>query len=175
MNIYKIMNYKKIVESIEDDLSNLHEKSVDEYIDALWEIDALRKDENSFPIEFQKICESAAEVVKDYEFQEGHNEHPFLELNEELANSIGLDKITIVAYPEYEFDIKESNFIYNNEINELMIDVYDCADKEPKTIYKDVMQELYNFFRDASWVMEGVDVYNEKINEMKEISKAFIL
>lgn len=161
------MNYKKIVESIGDSLSNLHEKTFEEYVDALWE------DENSFPIEFQRICESAAEVVKEYEFQEGHNVHPFLELNEELANSIGLDKITIVAYPEYEFTIKESNFMYDNERNELMIDVYDCVDKEPKEIYEDVMQELYNFFRDASWVMEGVDVYNEKINEMKEMRNLF--
>lgn len=163
------MNYKKMVESIGDSLSNLHEKTMDEYIDALWE------DDNSFPIEFQRICENAAEVVKDYEFKEGHSEHPFLELNEELANSIGLDKITIVAYPEYEFDIKESNFMYYNERNELMIDVYDCADKEPKTIYEDVMQELCNFFRDASWVMEGVDVYNQKINEMKEFKDLFRL
>ena len=163
------MNYKKIVESIGDSLSNLHEKSVNEYIDAIWE------DENSFPIEFQRICESAAEVVKDVEFKEGHNVHPFLELNEELANSIGLDKITIVAYPEYELTIKESNFMYDNERNELMIDVYDCVDKEPKEIYEDVMQELYNFFRDASWVMEGVDVYNEKINEMKEFRDLFRL
>ena len=163
------MNYKKIVESIGDSLSNLHEKTMDEYVDALWE------DENSFPIEFQRICESAAEVVKDHEFQEGHNLHPFLELNEELANSIGLDKITIVAYPEYELNIKESNFIYDNKGNELMIDVYDCADKEPKEIYEDVMQELYNFFRDASWVMEGVDVYNGKINEMKKFKDLFRL
>ena len=163
------MNYKKIVESIGNSLSNLHEKTAEEYVDALWE------DENSFPIEFQRICESAAEVVKEYEFQEGHNVHPFLKLNEALANSIGLDNVTIVAYPEYEFTIKESNFMYDNERNELMIDVYDCADKEPKEIYEDVMQELYNFFRDASWVMEGVDVYNEKIDEMKEFSKAFRL
>lgn len=163
------MNYKKIVESIGNDLSNLHEKTMDEYIDALWE------DENSFPIEFQRICESAAEVVKEYEFKEDHSDHPFLKLNEELANIIGLDKITIVAYPEYEIDVKESNFIYFNDGNELMIDVYDCVDKEPKTIYEDVMQELYNFFRDASWVMEGVDVYNDKINEMKEVNDLFRL
>lgn len=163
------MNYKNIVESIGDSLSNLHEKTMDEYIDALWE------DENSFPIEFQRICESAAEVVKDVEFKEGHKGHPFIELNDDLANSIGLDKITIVAYPEYEFDVKESNFMYDNERNELMIDVYDCVDKEPKEIYEDVMQELYNFFRDASWVMEGVDVYNEKINEMKEFRDLFRL
>ena len=163
------MNYKKIVESIGDSLSNLHEKTVNEYIDALWE------DENSFPIEFQRICESAAEVVKDHEFKEGHSEHPFLELNKELANSIGLDKITIVAYPEYELSIKESNFMYDNEMNELMIDVYDCLNKEPKTIYEDVMQELYNFFRDASWVMEGVDVYNDKIRSMKNFIDLFRL
>ena len=56
-----------------------------------------------------------------------------------------------------------------------MIDVYDCIDKEPKEIYEDVMQELYNFFRDASWVMEGVDVYNNKIHEMKEFKDLFRL
>ena len=54
-----------------------------------------------------------------------------------------------------------------------MIDVYDCVDKDSNEIYKDVMQELYNFFRDASWVMEGVEVYNEKINEMKEFRDLF--
>ena len=113
--------------------------------------------------------------MKNYEFKEGHNEHPFLELNEELTNNIGLDKITIVAYPEYEFNIKESNFIYSYKGNDLMIDVYDCVDKDSNEIYKDVMQELYNFFRDASWVMEGVEVYNEKINEMKEFRDLFRL
>ena len=171
------MNYNKIVESIGNDLSNLKEKTTDEYIDALWEIDALSEDENSFPIEFQRICESAAETVKNYEFKEEHNIHPFLELNKELANNIGLDKIIIVAYLRYKYEDNnfDSSFLYINHGNELMIDVYDCADKEPKTIYEDVMQELYNFFRDASWVMEGVDVYNEKINEMKEFSKAFRL
>ena len=113
--------------------------------------------------------------MKNYEFKEGHNEHPFLELNEELANNIGLDKITIGAYPEYEFSMKESNFIYSYKGNDLMIDVYDCVDKDSKEIYKDVMQELYNFFRDASWVMDGVEVYNEKINEMKEFRDLFRL
>lgn len=165
------MNYSKIVESIGNDLSNLLEKSQNEYIDELWE------DENSFPIEFQRICESAAEVVKEYEFQEDHNIHPFLKLNEELANSIGLDKIIIVAYPRYKYedDNFDSSFLYINHGNELMIDVYDCVYKESKTIYEDVMQELYNFFRDASWVMEGVDAYNEKINEMKEFKDLFRL
>ena len=56
-----------------------------------------------------------------------------------------------------------------------MLDVYDCVDKDSNEIYEDVMQELYNFFRDASWVMEGVDVYNEKINEMKEFRDLFRL
>ena len=143
----KKMDYKKIVESIGNSLSNLHEKSANEYIDTLCD------NEESFPIEFQQICENAAEI----------------------ANNIGLDKITIVAYPEYEFSIKESNFIYSYKGNDLMIDVYDCVDKDSNEIYKDVMQELYNFFRDASWVMEGVDVYNEKINEMKEFRDLFRL
>ena len=165
----KKMDYKKIVESIGNSLSNLHEKSKNEYINTLC------NDEESFPTEFQQICENAAKIVKNYEFKEGHNEHPFLELNEELANNIGLDKITIVAYPEYEFSIKESNFIYNYKGNDLMIDVYDCVDKDSNEIYEDVMQELYNFFRDASWVMEGVEVYNEKINEMKEFRDLFRL
>ena len=65
--------------------------------------------------------------------------------------------------------------MYDNEMNELMIDVYDCVNKEPKTIYEDVMQELYNFFRDASWVMEGVDVYNDKIRSMKNFIDLFRL
>ena len=165
------MNYKKIVESIGNDLSNLLEKSQNEYVDALWE------DENSFPIEFQRIAERGAEIVKDYEFKEGHNVRPFLKLNEELAKNIGLDNVTIVAYPRYKYEDNnfDSSFLYINHGNELMIDVYECIDKEPKEIHEDVMQELYNFFRDASWVMEGVDVYNEKINEMKEFSKAFRL
>ena len=47
------MDYKKIVESIGNSLSNLHEKSKNEYIDKLC-------DEESFPIEFQQICENAA-------------------------------------------------------------------------------------------------------------------
>lgn len=162
------MNYKKIVESIGNDLSNLLEKSQNEYIDNLWE-------NKEITYEFHRIAERGAEVVKDYEFQEGHNVHPFLKLNEELAKAIGLDDVTIVAYPRYKYEDNnfDSSFLYINHGNELMIDVYECVDKEPKEIYEDIMQELYNFFRDASWVMEGVDVYNEKINEMKEMRDMF--
>ena len=59
----KKMDYKKIVESIGNSLSNLHEKSANEYIDTLC------NDEESFPIEFQQICENAVEIVKNYEFK----------------------------------------------------------------------------------------------------------
>ena len=167
------MNYKKIVESIGTNLSNLLEKSQNEYIDNLWE-------NKEIPDEFQRIAERGAEKVKEYKFSDDaikSNGHPFIGIDKKLAEAIGLDDITIVAYPRYKYEDNnfDSNFLYINHGNELMIDVYECIDKEPRDIYEDIMQELFNFFRDASWVMESVDVYNNKIHEMKELNDLFKL
>ena len=167
------MNYKKIVESIGNDLSNLLEKSQNKYINNLWE-------NKEIPDDFQRIAEQGAEKVKEYKFSDDaikNNGHPFIEINKKLAEAIGLDNVTIVAYPRYKYEDNnfDSNYLYINHGNELMIDLYECIEKEPRDIYEDIMQELFNFFRDASWVMESVDVYNKKINEMKELSDLFKL
>lgn len=161
------MNYKKIVESIGADLSNLLEKSQNEYINNLWE-------NKEIPDEFQRIAEQGAEKVKEYKFSDDvikSNGHPFIGIDKKFAEAIGLDDVTIVAYPRYKYEDNnfDSNFLYLyiNHGNELMIDVYECIDKEPRDIYEDIMQELFNFFRDANWVIEGVDVYENHLNEMK--------
>ena len=158
-----------LTERLNAGLSNLTEKIQNRYIDA-----AIDKD--NIPDSWIKIVNDLVKKIKEFKFtEEDHdNMHPFLKCEKELANELGFDNITVCPYKGQEIPMTfcMSNYIYNGFDNYkcLTIDIYNVyyMEKLDMMLTYLILQEIENFKRDAGWINEGLDVYNQKIDEMKE-------
>ena len=158
---------KELVEKLEYDLSNIEEKAADEYIDVdLFEIFEMPDD---IPDEWIAVARMAEEYYFKNPFHFGEERKRMLyEVNKETSQKIGFDCIQIHFYNGPEISTQSSNFIYYKKLNLLYIDLYYCETYVEDEVSEYILQELYNFKRDAEWVCEGTDVYDNHINEMKE-------
>lgn len=156
-------------------IDNMHEKTIDEYIDVdyydFWPSDDEDTEYVPLPKNVENIANYVAKLVDEYEYPEGASKthHAFMHLPKELAESIGLDDIIVCNYRRYELGRKLSNYMYMGFNNSLTIDLYNCDNilAEPEDFFELAVTELYNFKRDIKYVIDGI--YEKKILEMKEI------
>ena len=160
------VNMKDLIQNINLDLSNHIEKCANEYIDALCTEDI------PVPDEWKAVAAEIATDISKYEFPEDAEEqfHPFFEFKNDTISSIGFDKIIVCPYfgSEMHNDSLISNYIFIPYTGaDFMIDMYNCEYTTYEDIYENVIQELFNFRRDAQWVVEGT--YEENMKEMSEL------
>lgn len=156
-------------------IDNMHEKTINEYIDVdyydFWPVDDEDTEYIPLPKNIEDIANYVAKLVDEYEYPENASKtyHAFMNLPKELAESIGLDDIIVCNYRGYELGKKLSNYMYMGFNNSLTIDLYNCDDilTEPEDFFELAITELYNFKRDIKYVIDGV--YEKKMLEMKEI------
>ena len=153
---------------ITDSLSNMHEKISKEYIDALVPYDDI------VPTTWKCVAEKLARKVSEYEFPSDAEDsfHPFIDLDDESVKELGLDNVIVCAYKGYEFPWLNiaSNFMYMCDNKKgLIIDIYNTVNLSEQDIYNYIVQEFYNFCRDASWIKDGVDIYEANMEKMKNI------
>lgn len=152
---------KELIETLNLDLSNISEKGYKDfyineyYTDIPQEWDLLAKD----------LCDKIAK--ENFELYNLDSTHTFIDANDELVKPFGLDKITVCPYKGFEMiPWLNSNYIFiPYEKKCLTIDIYDCLHLTYEEIYDFIIQELYNFKRDATWVKNGV--YEEKMKLME--------
>ena len=121
--------------------------------------------------------EVASYVVKraekmNFEDDEDITAHYAIFYNEELEGEPE-EETTIVAFPysKSPYPLVDSNFIwcrYDDRAG-LFIDIYGLAGamkQGTEYLHMKVLQELYNFSRDARWVLG--DKYDEEIEKMRE-------
>jgi len=146
-----------------DYLSNLDEKDNIEYVDESFEKEKVTK-------LFESIAEDLAKKALDFEYSPKVGSHPFLKCDEELSKELGFGAITICPYVGTIHNMwLKSNFMWLkcDERDNLIIDIYYIdTNKDIDYIKGLVIQELFNFKRDAKWVVDGV--YDEKMTEMKD-------
>lgn len=163
---------KNLLNKLNFDLSNLKEKSTNEYIDVdMFDIFEMPKD-------IPEIWNYLAKTIDDF-----YNKDPFkytdsrkrivYNVDDKLSNEIGFNNIQIHFYKGQDIGYQSSNFIYDKKYNLLYIDLYFCETYIENEVYELILQELYNFKRDVEWIIEGENVYNEKITEMKERKTKF--
>lgn len=154
---------------------NMHEKTVNEYIDIdycdFWPTDDEDTEYVLLPKNIEDVANYVAKLVDEYEYPENSSKtyHSFLHIPKELSECIGLDDIIICNYRRYELGRKLSNYMYMGFNNSLTIDLYNCDSilAEPEDFFERAVIELYNFKRDMKYVIDGI--YEEKMIEMKEI------
>lgn len=146
-----------------DYLSNLDEKDNLEYADELFQNNEVTK-------LFESIAEDLAKKALDFEYSPKVGSHSFLKCDEELSKELGFGVITICPYVGTIHNMwLKSNFMWlkRDEQDNLIIDIYYIdTNKDVDYIKGLVIQELFNFKRDAKWVVDGV--YDEKMTEMKD-------
>lgn len=143
-------------------LSNLDEKDNAVYLNVSLQGKKINK-------KFDEIADHLAQLVIDYEYPIKRGSHPFLSCDKKLCRKIGFDSITVCPYVGTIHSIwLRSNFMwyYQNDRDNLTIDLYYMQDNKNKDYIKNlIIQELYNFQRDAKWVIKNE--YDEKMEEMK--------
>ena len=95
--------------------------------------------------------------------------HFFIDLPDEWNNKIGNTRIYICPYKEFIYGPwLDSNYMWTaNETHAaLFIDIYGCEKCDKEYIFNAVTQELYNFTRDAEWVLDGI--YESKMLAMEK-------
>lgn len=148
-------------------LSNLSEKDALEYEDV--NIDELN--EKEINQDFNEIAKSLSEMEEKYKFDEDEEYfvHKSIHCNEEISKKIGVDSIVICPYKGViHSEFLDSNFMWSCDKegrNCLYIDIYDTFFLFKEDIYEAIMTELYNFKRDAQWVVDGV--YDDKMKDFK--------
>ena len=150
-----------------DYLSNLSEKSNGEYINY---------HEANVPELWNKIADDLMKKIKNITFKEDDHDfvHYFIDGNKSLANELGFDKIIVCPYKGQEVTYKDSNYIYDNYNDKtLTIDIYDVGYLKFNITRDRIIQELFNFKRDAEWLNDSVEVYERKMEEMKKSKKLF--
>lgn len=167
---------KEIIEKLKEKtayLSNLSEKDYENsYLDFLYE------DEPVLNSDFDAIAKYFAKEVKmvDYsdEFDDGY--HPFLSAPEDLVKRTGCDSFIVCPYKGIiHSEWLDSNYMWQNMMEGgtvFFIDLYDCQYLSEHEIYESILRELYNFQRDASWVLN--DIYETKMEEMKARKEALM-
>lgn len=157
---------KKLISQLKDVtdyLSNFDEKCNMEYIDVSFQ-------GKKMPKTFESVADDLAQKVVDYDYPSKVGFHPFLECDEKLSKKLGLDRITICSYVgTIHRPWLKSNFMWikNEERDNLIIDIYYIdTNKDIDYIKGLIVQELFNFKRDAKWVADGV--YDERMTEMKD-------
>lgn len=155
------------LKSVANGLDNLGEKDALEYEDVM--VDELPEAERVK--EFEDIAWELAEMICAHKFREEDNDgaHPFLNCPKELAQQVGIDEITVCPYKgEIHNAWLDSNFMWYRQADgfcSLTIDVYSTRHAFKDTVYDSILQELYNFKRDAGWFVDGV--YEEEIKKFK--------
>ena len=152
---------KELVKSLDLDLSNMSEKGYkDFYINEFF---------SDIPIEFDNVAKNLCDKIAKENFQEykTDNTHAFIHADKELSEELGFDEITICPYKGFEtIPWLNSNYIYMPYSGKnLTIDIYDCQHLTYEEIYDYIIQELFNFRRDATWVNRGI--YEAKMEQMK--------
>ena len=153
---------KELIDAVKLDLSNLSEKG--------WENYYIDEDYNSIPIEYDAIAKDLCNKIVKENFQEYKSDstHAFIKADKELVKSLGFDDITVCPYKGIEnVTWLNSNYIYMPyEKKFLTIDIYDCQNLTYEEIYDYIIQELFNFKRDAGWVKD--EIYEQEMEKMKE-------
>lgn len=157
---------KKLISQLKeytDYLSNFDEKLNMEYIDDSVQNKKITK-------LFESVAEDLAQKVVDYDYPSNVGFHPFLNCDEKLSKKLGFGTITICSYVGSIHNMwLKSNFMWlkHNDRDNLTIDIYYIdTNKDIDYIKGLIVQELFNFKRDAKWVVDGV--YDEKMTEMKD-------
>ena len=171
-----INNFIKTFDTVEASaIDNMHEKTIDEYIDVdyydFWPADDEDTEYVPLPKNIEDIANYVAKLVDEYEYPEDASKtyHAFMHVPKELSESIGLDEIYVCNYRRYENGKKLSNYMYMGFNNSLTIDLYNCDNilAEYEDFFERAITELYNFKRDMKYVIDGI--YEKKMLEMKEI------
>jgi len=167
---------KEIIKKLKEKtnyLSNLSEKDYENsYIDFLYE------DEPVLNSDFDAIAKYFSKLVPLVDFSEQFDDgyHTFIVATEDLVKRIGCDGLYICPYKGIIHSCwLESNYMWQNMRNAnnvLFIDLYDCQYIKENEAYDLILRELYNFQRDASWVIN--DVYENKMEEMKARKEALL-
>lgn len=161
---------KQLIENLKnltDGLGNLNEKDGMKYEDVIVE----ELSESERVKEFEDIAGELAEMVSAHKFDDDDDDgtHPFLSCPKELVRTIGIDEIMVCPYKgQIHNPWLDSNFMWHKHDDGyscLTIDVY-CTHHAPKDfVCEDILQELYNFKRDAEWAVDGV--YEEEMRKME--------
>lgn len=156
------------LKNITNGLNNLSEKDALEYEDV--DVDGMPASERVQ--ELEEIAEELAALVSDNKFDDDDDDayHPFLSCAEELAAKVGLDDITVCPYKGQIHNLwLDSNFMWflqDDGHNSLTIDVYNTQDMPKDEVREFILTELYNFKRDAEWVVDGI--YEEEMKKFTE-------
>ena len=159
-----------------DIAEKMQEKEKGKYLNNMSEKKDLSYTDNTIPSEDpdQDIKEIADYYEKEWENHRFSSDddpglHFFLDLPDEIQNKLGDTRICICPYKGFPHEPwLDSNYMWyeNDTYTTLYIDIYGCEDRDKKYIHDAVIRELYNFTRDAEWVLDGV--YESKMLEMKE-------
>ena len=143
-----------VFEKYENGIQNLQEKDEFNYEDVKY------KEINEIS---HKIAKYVAEKIMQHEYLEGTKDyhHWTIEIDENLSQKYGVDKILIQNDCGYEFnDWVDSNYtcmkLKENGII-LYIDIYNCKNLTYGDAYSKILQELYNFERDVNEINNNND------------------
>lgn len=152
-------------------LNNLSEKDCQEYRDKAY-------DEAEVPELWMNIANHLADKVKKIDFSkyERPGYHTFIYCTKSLAKKLGFNDVYVCAYKSHAHSQwLNSNFMALSLIGEngkpstsLCFDIYDCDSLDREDLAGPIIQELFNFQRDIEWLDEGPDVYEAKMEEMKQ-------
>ena len=152
-------------------LNNLSEKDCQEYRDKVY-------DEAEVPELWRDVANYLADKVMRIDFSkyECSGYHTFVKCTKSLAKKLGFNDVNVCAYKSHAHSQwLDSNFMALSHIGEngkpctsLCFDIYDCESLDREQLYGFIIQELFNFQRDIEWLDEGEDVYEAKMEEMKQ-------
>ena len=152
-------------------LNNLSEKDCQEYRDRAY-------DEAEVPEPWRDIANYLADKVMKIDFSkhERPGYHTFVYSTKLLAKKLGFNDVYVCAYKSHAHSQwLDSNFMAQSHIGEnnkpytsLCLDIYDCESLNKEELARLIIQELFNFQRDIEWADEGADVYEAKMEEMKQ-------
>lgn len=121
--------------------------------------------------DIEEIAKSFVDEFKNLKFgkEEESGSHFFLYYPEERLTKFGNLRIGVCPYKgDYYGPLVDSNYLWSRHEDHAMlfVDIYDTEAKGAAFVYLRIVQEIYNFMRDAQWVVDGV--YEEEMQKMEE-------
>ena len=170
---------KNLIDNIKSNLSNMSEKTTEEYVDYdvfdIIDNHSMNKYWDKLGIDIMNYyIDNHKQYLTDEESRYSGKFH--YTADENLSKCIGSDNIIVNYYFGYDRSYKSSNYIFYplKDKNGIIvskifyIDIYGCYLSLDEEIYGAVIQELYNFKRDAEWINISINKYHLEMEKMRK-------